>query len=148
MRTVPLNSVVRAAIERLAVIKKSEYVFAKADGTPYNSMPADAFKAACTRAGLKDVTPHTTRHTFTTRLIANGVDLRAVQELGGWVKFADVGALCARLPVSEGRSCRRTRERVSLRYSLHRGWTERGSPDKCVKIKRGEVAEWPKATVC
>ena len=42
------------------------------------------FEAACRRANLERVTPHTTRHTFATRLVQNGVDLRTVQELGGW----------------------------------------------------------------
>jgi site-specific recombinase XerD len=38
-------------------------------------------------AGLEGVTPHTTRHSFATRLIAGGVDLRTVQELGGWSRL-------------------------------------------------------------
>lgn len=82
-RIVPLNSMVRAALERLP--RTGEFVFAKPNGMPYIS--ARSFDTACRRAGLQDVTPHTLRHTFTTRLIANGVDLRTVQELGGWTKI-------------------------------------------------------------
>jgi len=61
-------------------------VFAKRDGTPYTSV-RNVFESACQRACLEDVTPHTLRHTFATRLIANGVDLRTVQELGGWAQL-------------------------------------------------------------
>jgi len=35
-------------------------------------------------AGLDGVTWHTCRHTFASRLVMAGVDLRSVQELGGW----------------------------------------------------------------
>jgi site-specific recombinase XerD len=68
-------------LERLP--KVGEFVFTKSDGRPYTSIRT-RFKTMCRKSGLKDVTPHTLRHTFATRLIENGVDLRTVQELGGW----------------------------------------------------------------
>lgn len=83
-RTVSLNSVVLAALNRLPRI--SEFVFAKRNGKPYHAVRG--FRAACQRAGLTDVTVHTTRHTFATRLVENGVDLRTVQELGGWATLS------------------------------------------------------------
>ena len=36
------------------------------------------------RAKLVDVTPHILRHTFASRLAMAHVDLRTIQELGGW----------------------------------------------------------------
>lgn len=50
---------------------------------PYRSI-GSIFKRACRRANLIGVTPHTLRHTFASRLVMAGVDLRTVQELGGW----------------------------------------------------------------
>ena len=40
-------------------------------------------KKACRKAGLKDVTWHTFRHTFASRLTRNGADLVTVKELLG-----------------------------------------------------------------
>lgn len=79
-RSIPMNSLVREALERLP--RKSEWVFAPRTGKQYTAVRG--FRAACRKANLEGVTPHTTRHTFATRLIENGVDLRTVQELGGW----------------------------------------------------------------
>jgi integrase len=49
-----------------------------------------AFRKACATAGIKGVTPHTLRHTFASRLVMSGADLRTVQELGGWQTIAMV----------------------------------------------------------
>ncbi len=42
------------------------------------------FDDAVKRAGLRDFTWHCLRHSFASRLVMAGVDLRTVQELGGW----------------------------------------------------------------
>jgi integrase len=78
-RTIPLNRTLRAAFATLKDKTPGAYLFARGDGSPYRSI-----RTACRHAGLKGVTPHVLRHTFTSRLGRAGVDLRTVQELGGW----------------------------------------------------------------
>lgn len=85
-RVVPLNRILREALATAMAASPGEYLFAKPDGTPYRTI-WEPFKAACRRAGLKDVTPHTLRHTFASRLAMAGVDLRTIMELGGWASL-------------------------------------------------------------
>ena len=47
-------------------------------------MVRNSFRRACHRADLVGVSPHVLRHTFASRLVMAGVDLRTIQELGGW----------------------------------------------------------------
>jgi site-specific recombinase XerD len=68
---------------------EDEAVFVTDDGTPYRTI-GSMFQRACRRAQLSGVSPHTLRHTFASRLVMAGVDLRTVQELGGWRTIAMV----------------------------------------------------------
>jgi len=43
----------------------------------------NAFRSTCRKAGLGRLGPHVLRHTFASRLVMAGVDLRTVQELMG-----------------------------------------------------------------
>jgi integrase len=51
-------------------------------GRPIGSV-RKAFKAACRRAGIKNMRFHDLRHTFATRLVLSGVDLATVSKLLG-----------------------------------------------------------------
>jgi len=82
-RRVPMNATLRAALAPLKEQATGATLFISRMGTPYRSIRS-AFETACRRAGLADVTPHVLRHTFASRLVMAGVDLRTVQELGGW----------------------------------------------------------------
>src|SRR2546426_4758689 len=87
-RTVPLNRILRAALQTLRqrAPESAEHVFARRDGSPYRSIRT-TLQTACRAAGLKDVTPHVLRHTFASRLAMAGVDPRTIQELGGWASL-------------------------------------------------------------
>jgi integrase len=87
-RTVPLNSVLRDAFAKLRERVAGDVVFVGRGGKPLRSI-RNLFELAREKAGLgDDVTPHTLRHTFASRLAMAGVDLRTIQELGGWKTLA------------------------------------------------------------
>ena len=89
-RTVPLNDDVHKALvehrERSESTAPDDPVFMWG-GKEIKSIKS-SFTTARTNAGLgKDVTPHTLRHTFASRLGMAGVDPRTIQELGGWKRI-------------------------------------------------------------
>jgi integrase len=84
-RTIRLNSRARDVLQRRKVQSRSAYVFSKPNGEPYRSM--DKHLAQAVRlAGLAGtgISLHTLRHTFASRLVMSGADLRTVMEVGGW----------------------------------------------------------------
>jgi len=76
IRHIPMNSTLLATLVRLKREGHSEYAFT--DG-----IPSKWFTSACRAAGIEDFTWHSLRHTFASRLVMAGVDLRTVQELMG-----------------------------------------------------------------
>jgi site-specific recombinase XerD len=95
-RQVPMNSVVRSILVDLSTARQRlgdprERVFTHCPGRPDDFFPKAVERARklLTEAGvstarLDGFTWHGNRHTFASRLVMAGVDLRAVQVLGGW----------------------------------------------------------------
>ncbi|HEV2416204.1 MAG TPA: site-specific integrase [Terriglobia bacterium] len=75
-RHIRMNSLLLEALRALKRSADSPYVF---PGEP----PDKLFTEVCQRAGVDDFTWHCLRHTFASRFVMAGVDIRTVQELMG-----------------------------------------------------------------
>ena len=82
-REIPINAKARRVLEYWALGRKNEFIF-------YNHETGDRFRdldtglrLACEKAGIEGITWHRLRHTFTTRLLEQGVDVVTVQQLLG-----------------------------------------------------------------
>ncbi len=81
-REIPVNEDLFQALLRVRKNLESSYVFCKEDGVPYRDVKT-GFKAALKRAKISNFRFHDLRHTFASRLVMKGVDLKTVQELLG-----------------------------------------------------------------
>jgi len=82
-RAVPMNTKTPAVVEAWALHRKNDLVFYNTStGQPFVDLRA-GFRLACRKAGISDVSWHTLRHTFASRLIERGVDIVTVQQLLG-----------------------------------------------------------------
>jgi len=83
-RHIPLNSVALAAFKKLvAGMERSNRVFLPVKGKRALQSSRYWFDKAIPEAGVADFHWHDLRHTFASRLVMAGVDLRTVQELMG-----------------------------------------------------------------
>jgi integrase/recombinase XerD len=90
-RIIPIELAAKLALEKYLkdsrdiLCQKNDYLFTNLKGGP---MTRQGFwkivKHYADMAGIKkDITPHMIRHSFAVHLVANGADLRAVQEMLG-----------------------------------------------------------------
>jgi integrase len=64
--------------------KRGDLVFCHEDGRPFTQSAIEAaLRAACKRAGLRQIGSHALRHTFCSHLAMRGAAPKAVQELAG-----------------------------------------------------------------
>jgi integrase len=83
IREVPINSEARKVLEAWKLNQKNEILFYNPQtGKPFVDLKT-GFALACEKAGIADVTWHTLRHTFASRLVNSGVDIVTVKELLG-----------------------------------------------------------------
>lgn len=83
-RQIPINNRLDEVFRELRNINqlKSPYVFCNANGGRFYDVK-HSFAGACRRAGIEGLRFHDLRHTFASRLVMNGVSIKAVQELLG-----------------------------------------------------------------
>lgn len=96
------NYLTGARIELTEAIPLSPYLFVSRRGRKLDRERIWAIiKSAALQAGIeKNIHPHTLRHSFASHLLANGADLRAIQEMLG---HADIGTTELYTHVDRGR---------------------------------------------
>src|SRR5215831_7017236 len=100
-RIVPLDpeSEAHRILARVIRERRGKYLFASPWAKDKACGVDESLAAAAKQAELEGITLHTLRHTFGTRLVASGVDLRTVQELMG---HADVQTTMIYVHIIEG----------------------------------------------
>ena len=82
--TIPLTSRAAKIIHAFYETSSSPYIFTRQNGTPYNAAAVStAFLRSARHAGFHDVSLHTLRHTFVSRLVQAGRPLAEVAALAG-----------------------------------------------------------------
>jgi site-specific recombinase XerD len=82
--TIPLTTRAVRIIRRHVDASTGEFVFVRRDGRPYHPDQVGArFRRVAHSAGIPDVSLHTLRHTFVSRLVQEGRPLTEVAALAG-----------------------------------------------------------------
>ena len=82
--TIPLTTRAAKIIHAHCEASTSPYIFVHQDGTPYSAAAVStAFVRSARHAGFHDVSLHTLRHTFVSRLVQAGRSLAEVAALAG-----------------------------------------------------------------
>lgn len=82
--TIPLTARAAHIIHAQRATSTSPYIFTRPNGTPYSAAAVSmAFIRAARHAGFHDVSLHTLRHTFVSRLVQAGRSLAEVATLAG-----------------------------------------------------------------
>lgn len=97
-RIVPLGSYAQAALSAYLVRGRPElarrgkgnsFIFLNKRGNPLSRQSAwGIIKEYGEKAGIKEITPHSFRHSFATHLLQGGADIRVVQEMLGHASVA------------------------------------------------------------
>jgi len=82
IRKIPMSAKLTDTLDRVRKETQSEYVFSDRKGKPFKSFRS-AWENVLEKAGIEDLTFHSLRHTFGTRLGMAGVDIKTIQELMG-----------------------------------------------------------------
>jgi hypothetical protein len=87
-RCVPLTAEVRADLVKRAGTRNG-FIFADptTGNVPTQEATSVAYGRLAKKLGLKGVSHHVLRHTGASAMVAAGVSLRAVQEIGGWTSL-------------------------------------------------------------
>lgn len=82
VRKIPMNAKLTETLQDGRKRNNAEFAFADKNGKPYKSFRS-AWDNALKKAGIENLTFHSLRHTFGSRLGMAGVDIKTIQELMG-----------------------------------------------------------------
>lgn len=83
-RIVPIHHKIKPIIEKW-LSKKGKTIFCREDGSPMSPdyFRRHKYKPALKQIGIRELTPHATRHTFATKLAEAGARIEDIQKLAG-----------------------------------------------------------------
>ena len=146
-RSVPMNSVMHAALSRLRADARTEYVFTTRTGVPYTSI-RNGFQSACGRAGLEGASPAHYPSRFCHKIYRERSGSADGARAGRMVQPAYAEEVWTCCPNTDGPTVETLVKEFHNTIPNSAEQTAKGKPITPQKSRFGEVAEWPKATVC